>query len=44
MDEVLRRSASSPARLAEDLVAAAEQWGGSPEQADDMTVVVARLE
>jgi len=44
MDEVLRRSTSSPTRLAEDLVAAAEQWAGTPEQADDMTVVVARLE
>ena len=44
-------SASAPAfaqadiaqRLAELLVAAAEEWGHAPEQADDMTVVVARL-
>ena len=30
-------------RLAESMIAAAEQWAGSPEQADDMTVVVARM-
>ncbi len=44
MEEVLRRRDISPHRLAEDLVSAAEQWGGSPEQADDMTVLIARLE
>ena len=32
-----------PQRLAENLIAAAELWAGSPEQADDMTVVVARM-
>ena len=30
-------------RIAENLIAAAEQWAGSPEQADDITVVVARM-
>jgi len=30
-------------RLAESLVSAAEQWAGSPEQMDDMTIVIARM-
>jgi sigma-B regulation protein RsbU (phosphoserine phosphatase) len=41
--EVLRLRGASAARIAENLVAAAEQWSGTPEQADDMTVVVARM-
>jgi sigma-B regulation protein RsbU (phosphoserine phosphatase) len=41
--EVMRQRQSSAARIAENLVAAAEQWAGTPEQADDMTVVVARM-
>jgi len=41
--EVLRRRGESPQQLAESLVRAAEEWAGSPEQADDMTVVVARM-
>ncbi len=32
-----------PRRIAESLMTAAEEWSGSPEQADDMTVIVARL-
>ena len=44
MEEVLRHREASPQRLAESLLAATEQWAGTPEQADDMTVVVARLE
>jgi sigma-B regulation protein RsbU (phosphoserine phosphatase) len=35
--------ASSPKVVAESLMTAAEEWAGTPEQADDMTVVVARL-
>jgi serine phosphatase RsbU (regulator of sigma subunit) len=42
-DEVLRNRTMPPQRLAENLIAAAELWAGSPEQADDMTVVVARM-
>jgi phosphoserine phosphatase RsbU/P len=42
-EEVIRRKDAPPQRLAEDLLRAAEQWASSPEQADDMTVVVARL-
>ncbi len=41
--EVLRLRGARAARIAENLVAAAEQWAGTPEQADDMTVVVARM-
>jgi sigma-B regulation protein RsbU (phosphoserine phosphatase) len=41
--EVLRQRHARAARIAENLVMAAEQWSGTPEQADDMTVVVARM-
>jgi sigma-B regulation protein RsbU (phosphoserine phosphatase) len=41
--EVLRQREIPAMRLAENLVAAVEQWAGTPEQADDMTVVVARM-
>jgi len=43
LEEVLRHRAAPPGRIAEELIDAAEQWGGTDEQADDMTVVVARL-
>ena len=33
----------SPRAVAESLMTAAEEWAGTPEQADDMTVIVARL-
>jgi len=32
-----------PRHIAEFLMTTAEEWSGSPEQADDMTVIVARL-
>ncbi|MGH9727556.1 MAG: PP2C family protein-serine/threonine phosphatase [Candidatus Acidiferrales bacterium] len=41
--EVLRLRDVSPERLADGLLSAVEQWAGSPEQADDMTVIVARF-
>jgi phosphoserine phosphatase RsbU/P len=41
--EVLRQRDADAARIAENLLAAAEQWAGTAEQADDMTVVVARM-
>jgi phosphoserine phosphatase RsbU/P len=41
--EVLRQRGIPVERLAESLVSAAEQWAGTPEQADDMTVVIARM-
>ncbi len=34
---------ASPQSVAESLMSAAEEWAGTPEQADDMTVIVARL-
>jgi len=34
---------AAPLMVAESLMAAAEEWAGTPEQADDMTVIVARL-
>ncbi len=44
LELALRQREDSPPVLAERLVTAAEEWAGSPEQADDMTVIVARLE
>jgi sigma-B regulation protein RsbU (phosphoserine phosphatase) len=41
--EILRQTNLPPQRLAENLIAAAEQWAGTPEQADDITVVVAHM-
>jgi phosphoserine phosphatase RsbU/P len=34
---------AEPMKIASALMTAAEEWSGSPEQADDMTVVVAKL-
>jgi len=42
-DEILRQRNVAAQRLAEDLIAASEQWAGAGEQADDITVVVARM-
>jgi len=42
--EVIRLRNSTATTVAENLVAAAENWSGSPEQADDITVVVARMD
>jgi phosphoserine phosphatase RsbU/P len=43
-EAALRVHSSNPAMVAESLMAAAEEWAGTPEQADDMTVIVARLQ
>jgi sigma-B regulation protein RsbU (phosphoserine phosphatase) len=43
LDEILRRRHQPSMQLAEALVQSAEDWAGTPEQADDMTVVVARM-
>jgi phosphoserine phosphatase RsbU/P len=43
LDEVVRHQTAPAQRIAEELIDATEQWGGSDEQADDMTVIVARL-
>jgi phosphoserine phosphatase RsbU/P len=42
-EEILRQRAVPSERLAENLIAAADQWSGTPEQADDITVVVVRM-
>lgn len=34
---------AGPRKIAESLMTTAEEWSGSPEQADDMTVIVAKL-
>jgi sigma-B regulation protein RsbU (phosphoserine phosphatase) len=34
---------AAPKKIAESLMTTAEEWSGSPEQADDMTVIVAKL-
>lgn len=41
--EVLRQRSLPANRLAENLIDGVEQWAGTAEQADDMTVVVARM-
>ncbi len=42
-ETVVRLQGAAPLMVAESLMAAAEEWAGTPEQADDMTVIVARL-
>jgi serine phosphatase RsbU (regulator of sigma subunit) len=42
-DAAIRLHASSPKIVAQGMMQAAEEWAGTPEQADDMTVIVARL-
>ena len=42
-EAAMRVQAASPLMVAESLMATAEEWAGTPEQADDMTVIVARL-
>jgi phosphoserine phosphatase RsbU/P len=41
--EVWRQRHEPAESLSNNLISAAEQWSGAPEQADDMTVVVARM-
>jgi sigma-B regulation protein RsbU (phosphoserine phosphatase) len=42
-DAAIRLHASSPKAVAQGMMQAAEEWAGTAEQADDMTVIVARL-
>jgi sigma-B regulation protein RsbU (phosphoserine phosphatase) len=44
LEEVLRQRARPAREQADALVQSAEVWAGSPEQADDMTVIVARMD
>lgn len=41
--ELLRDRGQPAPKIAENLIHAAEQWSGTPEQADDITVIVARI-
>jgi phosphoserine phosphatase RsbU/P len=43
-ETAVRLQGAGPLMVAESLMAAAEEWAGTPEQADDMTVIVARLQ
>jgi len=42
-EAAIRAQSSAPRVVGQSLMMAAEEWAGAPEQADDMTVVVARL-
>ena len=42
-EAAIRVQSSAPHVVGQSLMMAAEEWAGTPEQADDMTVVVARL-
>jgi len=42
-ESAVRTQGAAPLMVAEALMAAAEEWAGTPEQADDMTVIVARF-
>jgi sigma-B regulation protein RsbU (phosphoserine phosphatase) len=42
-EAAIRVQSSEPRVVGQSLMMAAEEWAGTPEQADDMTVVVARL-
>ena len=42
-DAAIRLNASSPGAIAQGMMQSAEEWAGTPEQADDMTVIVARM-
>jgi sigma-B regulation protein RsbU (phosphoserine phosphatase) len=42
-EAAIRVQGAAPLMVAESLMAAVEEWAGTPEQADDMTVIVARL-
>jgi phosphoserine phosphatase RsbU/P len=42
-DAAIRLHALSPLGIAQGMMQSAEEWAGTPEQADDMTVIVARL-
>jgi len=42
-EAAIRVQHAKPLMVAESLMAATEEWAGTPEQADDMTVIVTRL-
>jgi len=42
-DAAIRLNASTPRAIAHGMMQSVEEWAGTPEQADDMTVIVARM-
>ncbi len=42
-EAAIRVQSATPGVVGQSLMVAAEEWAGTPEQADDMTVIVARL-
>lgn len=42
-DAAIRMNGAPPSVIAQGMMQASEEWAGTPEQADDMTVIVARL-
>ncbi len=42
-EAAIRMQGAAPSAVGQSLMMAAEEWAGTPEQADDMTVIVARL-
>jgi len=43
-EAAIRLQSAAPRAVALGLMQAADEWAGTPEQADDMTVIVARME
>lgn len=43
LEAAVRVQSASPSSVAESLMTTAEEWAGSADQADDMTVIVARM-
>ena len=43
IDVAMHNKDASPHLIAEALMHSAEEWSGSPEQTDDMTVIVSRF-
>jgi sigma-B regulation protein RsbU (phosphoserine phosphatase) len=43
LEAAVRVQSAAPSSVAESLMTTAEEWAGSAEQADDMTVIVARM-
>lgn len=43
LEAAVRVQSSAPSSVAESLMTTAEEWAGSADQADDMTVIVARM-
>jgi serine phosphatase RsbU (regulator of sigma subunit) len=42
-EEIVRHQQFTAPQIAQSLLQAADEWASSPEQSDDMTVIVAKL-